>query len=139
MGRGLAPGLRRGGRAAGSLTTTDWLFKVNRSLIRGGAGGAGDSNHATQGNMRDALFRSLSLVDASGYLIITAILLLLMSGIACTLLLHRRYVALQHELEAHGQVEAPFQTAVLNNVVRAAVEAQRRHCIERVLGVPTRW
>lgn len=77
--------------------------------------------------MRDALFKSLSLVDASGYLIIAAIATLLIGGIVCTLLLRARYERMARELTQPPELGAPFASPVLNHVVRSALEAQRRH------------
>ncbi len=76
--------------------------------------------------MGDAMFKSLSLVDASGYFIIATIVVLLLLGIVCTLLLRRRYRRMEQELHTHPGLEVSFDSPVLNHIVRAAMEAQAR-------------
>jgi len=79
--------------------------------------------------MRDALFQSLTLLDASGYLIIATILVFLGLGVALTFVIRARYAQIAADLRERGAAsgDATFESAVLNHIVRDAREAMRRH------------
>jgi hypothetical protein len=76
--------------------------------------------------MRDAL-AGLSLVDLSGYLIISTIIAFLIAGILVTLLLRGRYARIERDLEQHAGPTPRFESSVLNRIVASARETIRRH------------
>jgi hypothetical protein len=75
--------------------------------------------------MRDALFQSMALVNASGYAIIAAIVLLAALGIGLTFWIRARYGRIAADLRerADGGV---FDTAVLNQIARDTRAALQR-------------
>ncbi|MET0344263.1 MAG: hypothetical protein ABW252_24825 [Polyangiales bacterium] len=75
--------------------------------------------------MSNPLFRSLSLVDTSGLVIITAILALLITGVVLTLLIRGRYASLERELARGGDAPSSLESPVLARVVREAIQAAR--------------
>lgn len=77
--------------------------------------------------MPDALFDSLSLVDLSGYVIITAIVALLITAIAVTFALRARYAAIERDLKRHSGPGPTFESPVLNKIVSKAREVLRLH------------
>lgn len=82
--------------------------------------------------MLDALRASASLVDASGYAIITLIVLLTMSAGFATALLRVRYARIQAELAEPRDPEAVFASHLLARVVRdvRAAHGRQREGIE---------
>jgi methyl-accepting chemotaxis protein len=76
--------------------------------------------------MRDAL-AGLSLVDASGYVIIAAIIGLLIAGVLVTLYVRARYTRIERDLERNGRPGVAFESPVLNRIVINTEEALRRH------------
>jgi methyl-accepting chemotaxis protein len=81
-----------------------------------------DNQESSMGN---PLVSSLSLIDTSGIVIITAILLLLVTGVVLTLFIRGRYRAIGHELERLGDTPGGFDGPVLSRIVRDALAAQR--------------
>lgn len=77
--------------------------------------------------MPDGLFESLSLVDVSGYVIITAIVAFLITGVVVTFALRARYAALERDLKRHAGASPAFDSPVLNRIVYKAREVQRLH------------
>jgi hypothetical protein len=71
----------------------------------------------------DALLKSLSLLDPSGYVIITIIVALLATSVAATLGIRARYAGLERELRRHGGLGVDFQSRVLNRIAREAQTA----------------
>lgn len=76
--------------------------------------------------MDDNMFKSLSLVDLSGYLIITAILGLLAAGVALTFWLQGRYARLDRDLVRHATGSGKVHQ-VLERIFHDASEAQQDH------------
>jgi hypothetical protein len=76
--------------------------------------------------MRDAL-AGLSLVDVSGYVIISVIIGLLIAGVMVTLYLRARYARIERDLERNGRAGSAFDSPVLNRIVTHAEEALSRH------------
>jgi len=79
--------------------------------------------------MRDALFQSLSLLNASGQLIIATILALLTLGVSATFVIRARYARIATDLRERAATGAgaAFESAVLNQIVKDAREALSRH------------
>lgn len=77
--------------------------------------------------MHDALFGSLSLIDATGYAIIALIVVLLGVGVALTAFLFGKYAILERDLKRGSQSVPQFEAPVLNRIVRDLQEAARRH------------
>jgi hypothetical protein len=77
--------------------------------------------------MRNALFESLTLLDASGYVIIATIFFFLVAGIALTGVVRGRYASIERDLLANRRPNPVFDSAVLNAVVRDTNAALRRH------------
>ncbi len=77
--------------------------------------------------MRDALFKSLSLLDVSGQLILVTILGFLALGTALTFLIRARYAALERELRRRGDPTPSFRSPVLNRIARETLEAFQRN------------
>jgi hypothetical protein len=75
--------------------------------------------------MTENLFKSLSLVDVSGSIIIAAIVALLVAAVALTFFLRGRYARIESDLEQHAG-SGGFEELVLERIVRAAGEAQAR-------------
>ena len=67
--------------------------------------------------MQNPLFRSLLLLDTSGYVIIAAILTLLISAILLSITIRARYARIERELRRHPGGQAAFDTHVLNRIV----------------------
>lgn len=84
--------------------------------------------------MPDALAKSLSLLDPSGYFIISVILALLAASIVATVGIRARYAGLERELRRHGGLGVDFQAAVLNRITREAQSAAsaRGHDVNNV-------
>lgn len=76
--------------------------------------------------MRDALLRSLTLVDTSGYIIIAAIIACLLAGVLLTVSLSARYVGLALDLSKNAGPHPAFESKVLNRIVAGAEAAARR-------------
>ena len=76
--------------------------------------------------MKDALFRSLSLVDASGYVIITAIVACLLAGVFVTVWLRAGYGRLAEDLARNAGPRHAFEFPVLNRIVAKSEAALRR-------------
>ena len=76
--------------------------------------------------MKDALFRSLSLVDASGYVIIAAIVACLLAGVFVTVWLRAGYGRLADDLARNAGPRHGFEFPVLNRIVAKAEAALRR-------------
>jgi hypothetical protein len=76
--------------------------------------------------MNDAMFRSLTLVDASGFIIISAIVACLLAGTLVTLSLRARYSALAEDLAKNAGPRPTFAFTVLNRIVAGAEAAARR-------------
>jgi hypothetical protein len=75
--------------------------------------------------MLDALASGLQLVDASGYFIIVAILVVLGVGIVLTFAIRARYRALSVDLRTHSSTGA-FDSAVLRQIASDALAAHER-------------
>ncbi len=73
--------------------------------------------------MPHALLGGLSLVDATGRVILATTLLCLFLAVAANLFLRARYVGLRRDLERDAR---PFAHPLLNHVVADALEASRR-------------
>jgi hypothetical protein len=76
--------------------------------------------------MKDALFRSLSLVDASGYVIIAAIIACLLAGVFVTVWLRAGYGRLADDLARNAGRHHAFEFPVLNRIVAKSEAALRR-------------
>jgi hypothetical protein len=80
--------------------------------------------------MPSAILDGLSLVDASGYAIIAAIVASLMGAVAANLVISVRYASMARDLRADRDGDQPFAHAVLNQIVRQARDAARRRPAE---------
>jgi hypothetical protein len=76
--------------------------------------------------MPGAILDGLSLVDASGYVIIAAIVASLVASIAANLIIGSRYAAMAKDLRKSRDGDEPFAHPVLNRIVRDARDAARR-------------
>jgi hypothetical protein len=74
--------------------------------------------------MPKSLLSSLSLINASGMVIIGAIVILLGLGVLLTLSIRARYAVIARDLR-RGQEEARFSSRVLQRIVQATVDALR--------------
>jgi hypothetical protein len=74
--------------------------------------------------MNNPLLRSLSLLDASGYVIITIILALLVSAIVLTAIIHARYANIARELRRHSGDATRFDAQVLRRIVHDTLTAR---------------
>jgi hypothetical protein len=74
--------------------------------------------------MQNSLTSSLSLINASGMIIIGAIVVLLLMGIVLTLYIRARYAGIARDLR-RGQADARFDSRVLSRIVQGTVEALR--------------
>jgi hypothetical protein len=77
--------------------------------------------------MDNPLLRSLSLLDASGYVIITVILVLLLSAIVLTAIIHARYARIARELRRHSGDTDRFDAQVLRLIVHDTLTARKLH------------
>ncbi|HEY2518009.1 MAG TPA: hypothetical protein VGI39_44365, partial [Polyangiaceae bacterium] len=77
--------------------------------------------------MPNAIVEGLSVVDATGHLILAAIVLSLMAAIAANLFLRGRYAHLQADLQTNrSTLASAFDSPVLQRIVRDANEAVRK-------------
>jgi len=76
--------------------------------------------------MRD-LLRSFSLLDVSGLFIIGVIVSLLLAGVVLTVVIHGRYARIARDLREHAEVNAAFESRVLDRAARETIEALQRH------------
>jgi hypothetical protein len=76
--------------------------------------------------MNDALLQGLSLVDVSGYAIITAIVLILALGVILTFAIRERYRRITADLRSNAHTGA-FETPLLNVIARDARAALQNH------------
>lgn len=77
--------------------------------------------------MNESLVQSLTLIDASGFLIIGAIVVLLVLAVALTVVLRARYAGMSSDLRAHGKgVGSAFSATVLNVIARDVMAALRQ-------------
>ncbi len=76
--------------------------------------------------MPHAILDGLSLVDASGYAIIAAIVASLIGAVAANLFISARYASMARDLRAEREAEQPFSHAIFNRIVAEAREAARR-------------
>lgn len=74
--------------------------------------------------MGNSFVDSLSLINASGFIIIGAILALLSLGVLLTLSIRARYAAIARDLR-RGEDQASFNSRVLQRIVQSALEALR--------------
>jgi methyl-accepting chemotaxis protein len=77
-------------------------------------------------SMPGAILDGLSLVDASGYVIIAAIVASLVASIAANLFIRARYASMSQDLRKSRTGDEPFAHPVLNRIVRDARDAARR-------------
>jgi hypothetical protein len=77
--------------------------------------------------MENPLFRSLSLLDPSGYVIIAVIVALLSAAIVLTVTIRARYASLERELRLHSGDATAFQSPLLNRIVRETQAALALH------------
>ncbi len=77
--------------------------------------------------MWEALTGSTSLIDASGYIIITTILVFLVLGVALTAFLRGQYGEIARDLSQNASFTPSFNTPVLNQIFTEALEAAKRH------------
>lgn len=75
--------------------------------------------------MGNPLFKSLSLIDTSGLVIISVIFGLLVTGILLTLYIRARYGLIERALRRHGDAPGSFESPVLSRVVHEALHAVR--------------
>lgn len=76
--------------------------------------------------MLDSLLASLSLLTPSGVAILCAIFVLLTAGVTVTLTVRARYGRLARDLSRNADASAAsFDSALLNDIVREALDAQR--------------
>src|SRR6185295_18115546 len=80
--------------------------------------------------MPGAILDGLSLVDASGYVIIIAIVGVLVASIAASSWISARYGAMARDLRKSRAADEPFAHPVLNRIVRDAKDAARRRSRE---------
>jgi hypothetical protein len=76
--------------------------------------------------MPGAILDGLSLVDASGYVIIAAIVASLVASVASNLFISARYAAMAKDLRKSRDGSEPFAHPVLNRIVKDARDAARR-------------
>jgi hypothetical protein len=76
--------------------------------------------------MHSALIGSMSLVDASGYVIIALIVMLLVLAVGLTFFVRARYAAIDRELQRHGEEMPDLASAVLSHILRDVEGAARR-------------
>src|SRR4051812_17763304 len=76
--------------------------------------------------MPGAILDGLSLVDASGYVIIAAIVASLAASVAANLFIRARYAAMAKDLRKSRDGDEPFAHPVLNRIVQDARSAARR-------------
>jgi hypothetical protein len=76
--------------------------------------------------MPGAILDGLSLVDASGYVIIIAIVGVLVASVAASSWIGARYAAMARDLRKSRDADEPFAHPVLNRIVRDAKDAARR-------------
>jgi hypothetical protein len=76
--------------------------------------------------MPGAILDGLSLVDASGYVIIAAIVASLVASVASNLFISARYGAMAKDLRKSRSGDEPFVHPVLNRIVKDARDAARR-------------
>lgn len=76
--------------------------------------------------MQEGLVESLSLIDVSGYVIISTIIALLLAGVTVTLVVRGRYARLEREIERARGLAFKFEAPVLNRIVAQAEAAQKR-------------
>lgn len=74
--------------------------------------------------MRNSLLSSLSLINASGMIIIAAIVVLLLTGVLLTLYIRARYAGIARDLR-RGRDDAQFDSRVLARIVQSSTEALR--------------
>ena len=74
--------------------------------------------------MDNPLLRSLSLLDTSGYVIITVIAALLFTSIVLTIVIRARYGQLERELRRHPGGGTRFDSQVLNRIAHDADAAR---------------
>jgi hypothetical protein len=77
--------------------------------------------------MQNPLFRSLTLLDTSGYVIIATILTLLISAILLSFTIRARYARIEHELRRHPGGQALFNAQVLNRIISDFDSARSRN------------
>jgi len=82
--------------------------------------------------MRDALLHGLSLVDASGYIIIAVILTISAGGVSVTFWIQSRYRRIATDLRAH-MGNGVFKTRVLTDIARDALKHQSTDLNTQVL------
>jgi MotA/TolQ/ExbB proton channel family len=75
--------------------------------------------------MGNPLVNSLALIDASGIVIISIILGLLITGVVLTVWIRGRYRGIESELKRLGDTPGGFDSALLSRIVREALTAQR--------------
>jgi hypothetical protein len=80
--------------------------------------------------MSNPLFRSLSLLDPSGYFIIALIVSLLALGVVLTFSVRARYAQLEAQLRRHPDPSVRFEARVLNSIVQDAQNAMNLHAGE---------
>lgn len=71
------------------------------------------------------MFQSLSLVDTSGYIIISLILLILCLALVFNGVVRSRYAALSRDLRAHDRDSTPFRYQLLRSINADVVGLQR--------------
>jgi len=76
--------------------------------------------------VQQGILGSLSLVDASGYVIIAAILTTLVASVVTNLFIRGRYAELERDLEEHTRPDRPFSHRVLNRILEDARGAASR-------------
>jgi hypothetical protein len=76
--------------------------------------------------MNEALVGSMSLVNASGYVIIALILTLLLLAVGLTFFVRARYAAIERELQRQGEEVPDMASAVLSHIMRDVEGAARR-------------
>lgn len=76
--------------------------------------------------MQTSIFDGLSLVDATGRVILATTGLVLLAAVGAHAVLRARYAALERDLDRNGDPEPRFTSAVLVRAVRDARDAARR-------------
>jgi hypothetical protein len=76
--------------------------------------------------MPNAILDGLSLVDATGRIILAATIGSLLAAVAAHAFLRARYAAIQRDLEKNADPRGDFSHPVLNRIVRQAEDAARR-------------
>jgi hypothetical protein len=77
--------------------------------------------------MQDGLLGSLTVIDTSGFLIITAIVIILAFGVGLTIYVRGRYAAIARDLQRNADSLPQSASPLLNAIAREVRAAVTRH------------